>query len=221
MKSLPGEPALRSELLKAGLTAYRLGLVADLEGNLSARVAKDSFLVSPHWMPYESRVPEDFILMGLGGKVIRGERAPSSEFKMHAAVYRSRPDVRGIVHAHPVYSSALAVVGEPIAPLLDEVIPFAGGPVGVAPFAPSGSAALARAAVRSLGKGKAVLLANHGSLCVGEDLADALRLTRHVEKWAEIAILVKLLGVSRAIPNRRQRLLLREVRSRGTAGRHA
>lgn len=210
------EATLRREIVEVGVRAFRAGLVTEIEGNISARLDRDRVLVSPHRLPYENRVPGDIVLLDLEGRVIRRSREPTSESRMHLAIYRAREDVGAIIHAHPVYGSAMSVAGEPIRPILDEVIPFAGGTIEVVPFAPSGSAELAEAAVRTLGKKSAVLMANHGTLCVGRDLDHAYRMTKQVEKWAQINVLAKVLGRAETIPMGRQNQQLRDYESAKT-----
>src|SRR6267143_6085585 len=171
------EQSLRKELIEYGLKAYQSGFVTETEGNISVRVSKERVLVSPSHLPYEQRVPEDAVLLDMDGNVIEGTRRPTAEFRMHIAVYKAREDVGGIVHAHPLYSSVLAVAGEPLRPILDEMIPYRGGTVEVAEFAPSGSKEMAEAAVKALGRKSAVLLANHGTLCTGKSNSRASQVT--------------------------------------------
>jgi L-fuculose-phosphate aldolase len=178
--------------------------VTETEGNISARLDKERVLVSPSHIPYEQRVPEDLVLLDMEGNVLRSERRPTSEFKMHLGVFKAREDVGAVIHAHPLYSSVLAVAGEPIRPILDEMIPYLGGQVEVAEFGPSGSLELAEKVVKALGKKSAVLLANHGTLCTGKNLSRAYQTTKYVEKWSHIQILASIMGKLRTIPEERQ-----------------
>ena len=198
------EQRVRKELVEYGLKAYQHGFVTETEGNLSARVGKDRVLVTPSHIPYEQRIPEDMVLLDMEGNVIAGERNPTSEHRMHLSVFRARQDVGGVLHAHPLYSSMLAVAGEPLRPILDEMVPYLGGVVEVTGFAPSGSEELAETVVKTLGAKAAALVANHGTVCVGKNLSRAFQITKYVEKWAHIQILASLLGKARTIPESRQ-----------------
>ena len=198
------EARVRKELVDYGVKAYQHGFVTETEGNLSARVSKDRVLVTPSHIPYEQRVPEDMVLLDMEGNVVAGERNPTSEHRMHLSIFRARQDVGGILHAHPLYSSMLAVAGEPLRPILDEMIPYLGGTAEVTGFAPSGSEELAQEVVRTLGAKSAVLVANHGTVCTGKNLSRAFQITKYVEKWAHIQILATLLGKARTIPDSRQ-----------------
>ena len=200
----PEEARIRKELLDYGVKAYQTGLVTETEGNLSARVDKDRVLVTPSHTPYEMRTTEDMVLVDMEGNVLAGEKNPTVEHKMHLLVYKTRPEVGGILHAHPLYSSMLAVAWQPLRPILDEMVPYLGGTVEVAGFAPSGSEELAEIVVKTLGQKSAVLLANHGTLCTGKNLSRAFQVTKYVEKWAHIQILATLLGKANTIPESRQ-----------------
>jgi L-fuculose-phosphate aldolase len=195
---------IRKELVDYGLKAYQNGFVTETEGNLSARVGNDRVLVTPSHIPYELRVPEDMVLLDMQGNIIAGERNPTSEHRLHLSIFKARQDVGGILHAHPLYSSMLAVAGEPLNPILDEMVPYLGGVVEVTGFAPSGSEELAEAVVKTLGIKSAALVANHGTVCTGKNLNRAFQITKYVEKWAHIQILATLLGNARMIPESRQ-----------------
>lgn len=203
MEELASEDALRKELIDYGLRSYSSGFVTETEGNLSARLSKDSFLVTPSHVPYEKRKVDDIVLIDAEGNVIKGRRKPTTETKMHLAVYRARTDVNGIVHAHPVYCSILAVMGEPLKPVLDEMLPYLGGVVEVTKFAPSGSAEIASECVKSLGDRAAVLLSNHGNLCVGKNLNRAFQTAKYVEKYARIYLEALKFDRVRLVPEER------------------
>jgi len=161
------ETKIRKEIISYGLKAYEYGFVTETEGNLSARLGKDKVLVTPSHIPYEQRVPEDVVLLDMEGNVLSGERPPTSEYRMHLSIFRAREDVGAILHAHPLYGSILAVAGEPLKPILDEMTPYLGGVVEVTGFQPSGSQELADMVVKTLGPKSAALIANHGTVCTG------------------------------------------------------
>jgi L-ribulose-5-phosphate 4-epimerase len=199
------EEALRREIIDCGLRCYKSGFVTETEGNLSIRVSEDRFLVTPSHVPYESRQVEDVVLLDGGGNVIQGIRRPTSETRMHLGVYKARTDVNAIVHAHPLYCTMLAVMGEPLRPVLDEMLPYLGGVVEVTKFAPSGSAEIAAECVKSLGNRSAVLLANHGNLCVGKNMSRAFQTAKYIEKYAQIYLQALNLNRVRLVPEERQK----------------
>ena len=114
------------------------------------------------------------------------------------------PHVNAIVHAHPLYCTMLAVMGEPLRPILDEMLPYLGGVIEVTQFAPSGSAEIAAECVKSLGKRAAVLLANHGNLCVGKNMSRAFQTAKYIEKYAHIYLQALSMNRVREVPHERQ-----------------
>jgi L-fuculose-phosphate aldolase len=204
-ENLPSEETLRKEIIDYGLKSYSSGFVTETEGNLSARLGEDRFLVTPSHVPYEKRQADDVVLIDGAGNVIKGTRRPTSETKMHLAVFKARPEVNGIVHAHPLYCTMLAVMGEPLRPVLDEMLPYLGGVIEVTQFAPSGSAEIAAECVKSLGNRAAVLLANHGNLCVGKNMSRAFQTAKYVEKYAQIYLQALNLNRVREVPSERQK----------------
>jgi L-fuculose-phosphate aldolase len=199
------EEALRQEIVDYGMKCYDSGFVTETEGNLSVRVSEDRFLVTPSHVPYEKRQPEDVVLLDKDGNVISGTRRPTSETRMHLGVFKARSDVNAIVHAHPLFCTMLAVMGEPLRPILDEMLPYMGGVIEVTEFAPSGSAEIAEACVKSLGNRAAVLLANHGNLCVGKNMSRAFQTAKYIEKYAQIYIQALNLNRVRQVPEQRQK----------------
>ena len=159
--------SLRAEVVATAREMHRRGLVSGTAGNVSVR---DGELVhiTPSALPYPDMTEDDVVTLDPHGEVFGGAREPSSERRVHLAVYAARPDVRAIVHTHSGYATAWSALGEPLPS------GTVGGAVQTAEHAPSGSDEIARAAVAALGQGAAVLLARHGVLCVAGTPAAAL-----------------------------------------------
>jgi len=186
---------LKEELLTTGRELVRTGLVVGTWGNLSAwDEEKGGFWITPSGMDYLTVTAADLVLVGLDGAVLEGCRKPSSETLLHRAIYRGRPDVRGIVHTHSVYATAHAVCREALPGIVEDLVQIVGGSVEVAAYAAPGSTALAEAAVEALGARSAVFLANHGLVGVGPNLAEALKVCQVVEKSAHIYAVARQLG---------------------------
>ena len=149
----------------------RLGLVEGTEGNASARDG-DVFHITPSALPYRSMTVDDLVTLALDGTVVDGTRAPSSELRVHVAVYAARPRARALVHTHSPASTRWSATGAPL------------GDVLTAPFAPSGSEEIAVLAVEALGSRDAVLLGGHGVLALGDTPAAALAVCAEVERAA-------------------------------------
>ena len=162
------------------------------DGNLSVRDG-EGMLISPTRVPYDETRPQQIVAVAPDASW-SGPLPPSSERAVHAAIYAARPDVRAIVHAHPVYACVLAVAGHPLPVVLDEVAPVLGGPVAVAAYVASGDPALGAAAVNGLGDRHGVLLAHHGSVTVGGDLEEAFYRLEVLERAAQVYVLSRLLG---------------------------
>ncbi|NJD18159.1 MAG: class II aldolase [Gemmatimonadetes bacterium] len=159
------------------------GLSPGTSGNVSARVA-DGMVVTPSALPYDRMGEGDLVLMSLEGRVLAGERKPSSEWPLHAAVYRARPDARAIVHTHAIHCTTLATLRRGI-PAFHYVVAAAGGAsIRCAPYAPFGSPELAGHAVAALEGRRACLLANHGMVAVGPTPEAALDLAAEEEDLA-------------------------------------
>jgi L-fuculose-phosphate aldolase len=202
------ETQLREELINFGRQAYDLGLCNEYEGNLSARLGPDRVLMTPSQLPYPQRTVADVGLLDLNGNVISGTRRTSSEGKMHLAIYRARPDVNAVVHVHPLYLSVLAVMGEPLKMVLDEMTPFLGGDVEVSEFAGSGTQELADNVVKALGPRNGAIIANHGSVSVARSVPFAFMITRAMEKFAHIYYLAYAVGKVRTVPEARQKQMM-------------
>lgn len=186
---------LRAKIIEIGKEMIQTGLVAGTWGNISAwDDSRAGFWITPSGMNYLTLKEEDLVLMNLQGKILEGQRKPSSEEHLHRAVYAERQDVKGIVHTHSIYATAHAVARVSLPALVEDFAMIAGGEVSVADYYPAGTGALAEAAVRSLADNNAVFLANHGLVGVGRSVDEALKVCQIVEKSAQIHIMSRLLG---------------------------
>lgn len=185
----------KEKVYKTGLRMAASGLVTGTWGNLSARVPRENLVViTPSGLPYAGLQAADMVVMDLDGRVVEGERRPSTEYRLHLAVYRARGDVHAVMHTHSVFASALAVARRPIPPILEDLAQVVGGEVAVARYARAGTDELAAAAVEALGRRGAVLLANHGVVGVGRDLEEALMVCQIVEKSAKVFVWADMVG---------------------------
>lgn len=177
--------AARADLLRAALSLVEKGLVARTWGNISLRISPDSFLISPSGIPYEDLAPEDFVELRQSDLNYSSALKPSSEKGLHAMVYRARPEIGAIVHTHQFWASAVAVARRSI--------PADGGRLEVpcARYALPTTKALTKAVARALhgNLADAVLLANHGALCLGKDLAGAIMRAEALETQSRSFIL--------------------------------
>lgn len=177
--------AARQSLVDYGRRLVAGGYVVGADGNLSARDG-ERVLITPSSVPYDRLTIDGVASIDLDGE---GDAFRSSEWAVHCAIYRARPDVMAIIHAHPVHACVLAVRRERLEALLDEVEPVLGGPVEIADYAPSGSTDLGVQAVAGLGTRNAVILANHGTVTVGAALEDAFYRLEVLERAAHVQVL--------------------------------
>ncbi|MGE5591870.1 MAG: class II aldolase/adducin family protein [Bacillota bacterium] len=191
---------VRRRVAAAARKAYDRGLVAATSGSYSQFDREAGLMViTPSGLDYVLMAPEDLVVMGLDGQVVEGDLPPSSEWRLHAHLYRACRDVGGVAHTHSPYATAFATLDRPIPNLLIELQLFCGGAVNVAPFALPGSDALGEGAVRTMGDRKAVLLSHHGAVAVGESVDAALKVAFWVEDTARIAHLAMTIGQPREL----------------------
>ena len=183
--------ALRRALVETARRAYAEKLFSGTSGNLSVHDG-ETMLITPTSVRYEKLTPEDVVQMDLAGNILSG--TPSSEWRMHAEIYKNRPDVRAIVHTHSPYATAFAAAHRPIPACLIEMRYFLGGEVPCAPYAPPGTRELGVVCAEALGDLGGCLMANHGALAVGKDLSEALLRAEYIEDSARIALLSMQLG---------------------------
>jgi len=182
------EQALRSAIVATALAMNALGINRGKSGNVSARGVSDgfdSFLVTPTGLPYDATAPEDIVPMTLDGQA-RGARLPSSEWRFHRDIYRSRADANAVVHTHAPFATTLACHSRGI-PAFHYMVAVAGGrDIRCAPYATFGTQALSDHVVAALDGRRACLLAHHGMIAIGASLPEALALAVEVETLAEI-----------------------------------
>jgi L-fuculose-phosphate aldolase len=174
---------LRDELIATARRMSELGLAPGTTGNVSVRSAR-GFVVTPSGMAYDQLRGDDAVAIDLDGAIRPGQRAPSTEWRLHRDLLAARPDAHAIVHTHSLYCTAVACLRRPI-PAIHYMVVLAGSDeIPCAEYATFGTAELAASVVRSLGRGHACLMANHGMVALGDSLAGALRLAAEVETLA-------------------------------------
>ena len=161
---------------------------------MSGRQADGSIAMTPSSVPYPDITAEGLAVVDLAGEIVEGSASPSSEKAMHLRCYETFPEVGGVVHCHPAHASMFAIARRPIPACIEEVIVYIGGDIPVADYATTGSEELADEVVRHLGDRGAVLMANHGLLCVGKSPEDALHTAAVVEHTARIVAGAEQLG---------------------------
>ena len=187
--------ALRNEVIETARSMLEKGLTLGTGGNVSVRCPDSNrFLITPSSLPYETLVPEDVVVVNLEDASYEGRNVPSIEYHLHRKVYLARPDVSAIVHAHPPVASVLAALRKPLPLIIDACTYAFKDEVKVAEYGKPGTIELAENTVRALGDNTGVIMANHGILCVGENLEEALGRCEVLDKAALTYILSLSIG---------------------------
>ncbi|PXW16468.1 L-fuculose-phosphate aldolase [Paraburkholderia caballeronis] len=192
----PDETALRRQVIDTALAMGRLGINQGTSGNVSARWS-DGLLITPSGVPYDALTPERIVWLPLDVRdddPLFAARRPSSEWRIHRDVLRSRPEIGAVVHTHSNAATALSIHGRGI-PAHHYMVAAAGGnSIRCAPYATFGSQALSDHAIDALRGRSACLLAHHGVLALGANLDRALWLANEVEVLARQYLLAAQLG---------------------------
>lgn len=194
----------RDELLEAVKEMDRLGLVSGSSGNASVRIdvpgSPNAFLVTPAGLPYPPMTSDQLVAVDDDLNPIDGDGVPSSESLLHLAIYRARPDINAVMHTHSVHATALGVAGQPLPPIVDELVVYVGGQVEIAKYGFPGTEALAQAGVEALGDRRAVLIPHHGMFAVSDTVSEALRVCALVERVAQVFINAETIGRTKEVP---------------------
>jgi len=192
----------RSLIAEYGTMLLARGLTVGTGGNLSIYDRVSGYVViSPSGLDYEKTKPADVVVVDMAAKIVDGCRRPSSELAMHLGLYEKRTDVSAVVHTHSVFATTLACL-ECSLPAVHYLIGFAGHEVKCAPYATFGTQELADSACAIIGDAKAVLLAHHGLLTAGADVAEAFMVAEQVEYCAELYWRARAIGNPAVIADR-------------------
>jgi L-fuculose-phosphate aldolase len=188
------EEKLRRERAGCSADLHALGFAPGTSGNVSVRLDGARVLATPTGCPKRVVGPDDLVVVDMDGHPLAGTRHVTSEIDMHLAIYRARPDVEAVVHAHPVFATAFASSGLALdQPLCSEVV-MTLGTIPLAPYATTGTCEVGQTLAPYLQHHDAVLLANHGVVTYGDSIMDALMKMETVEHFAQICLVVRQLG---------------------------
>ena len=186
---------MKEEVCRWAKQSYEEKLFAGTSGNLSLYDREqDIMVITPTSVAYETITPEDMTAMRPDGEVLEGKYRPSSEWRMHAAVYQEKPEVGAVIHTHSPYATAFAVNHSSIPVILIEMVLFFGGDIPLAQFAIPGTWEVGQEAVKVLKERTACLLANHGVLAIGKDLEQAHLRAVYAEDAAKICSIAMTQG---------------------------
>lgn len=180
------EALYRAEVVKSAKTIFNKGLVEDGEGNVSIRITKNEILCTPTSTNYDRLTPEKIVHMDLDGNIIGSKSIPSTEIKMHLAIYRDRPKVKCVIHNHSTYATILSVLRKNIPIIMEQQIIMLGGEIKCSKITEAHTVEMGASAIEALGINNAAILANHGAVICGKSHDHAVRFASILEKLAEV-----------------------------------
>ncbi|MEQ1945846.1 MAG: class II aldolase/adducin family protein [Bryobacteraceae bacterium] len=190
----------REDIVRIGRMMYERGWIAGTDGNISIRLDAERILATPTGMCKGRMSPDDLIVCDNDGNKISGQRERSTEMAMHLAVYAARPEINGVVHAHPPIATGFAVAGRALnLGIMPELIVTLGS-VPLAEYGLPGTPALVEGMLPFIPKFDAILLANHGAVAYGTDVHSAFGRMETVEHLARITLVAEMLGGPKALP---------------------
>src|SRR5271155_3931867 len=192
--AVKSETEHRSDICSVGRWIHDRGYVASTDGNISVRLGPDRILITPTAVSKGMMNPNDMVVIDLEGKRVSGLRKPSSELGMHLLIYRLRPDVNAVCHAHPPTATGYAAAGIPLdKPILCELV-IGLGSIPVARYGTPGTSELGASIEPYVQSHDAILMANHGVVTYGPDLLTAFLRMETTEHFARVALVTELLG---------------------------
>lgn len=212
------ENEIRKEIIEAGLRLKRENLVQGTWGNVSMRSGAAKMIITPSGIPYESLSENDLVEVDIETLSYEGDIKPSGERKVHAAIYRDRPDINAIIHTHSENCSVVAAARVNIPPVLDDMAQIVGvgvktvdteayaqnmekmgGDVKTAEYGMPSTKKLTNATVKALKGRNACLMANHGAICVGRSMEEAFTVQFVLEKAARTFIDASAIGCAKKL----------------------
>ncbi len=219
---MASEYEIKKQICDIGKRIYDRGMVAANDGNISVKLNDNEFLCTPTGVSKGFMTPEYICKIDASGNVIQAYEGfkPSSEIKMHLRVYKERPDVKSVVHAHPVYATSFAIAG---IPLTEPIMPEAVITLGCVPIAEYGTPSteeIPDAVSKYLPYYDAVLLENHGALAYSDSLLAAYHKMESLEFYAQLLYQSKMLGGPKHLSEEQVQGLYEIRRKFGMTGKH-
>ena len=216
------ELSIKQQICDIGKRIYDKGMVASNDGNISVKLNDNEFLCTPTGVSKGFMTPEYICKVDADGKVLEANPGfkPSSEIKMHMRVYKERPDVNAVVHAHPMYATGFAIAGIPLTqPIMPEAV-ISLGAVPIAEYGTPSTEEIPDAISKYLQSYDAVLLENHGALSFSDSLLNAFHKMESVEFYAKLLYISKQLGGPKELSESQVQRLYEIRRQFGMTGKH-
>ena len=193
------ENELRQDIVEIGRYLHRFGYVAANDGNITTRLDDQRILATPTGVSKGRMAPDDLIVIDYAGQKISGRAGVTSEIAMHLLIYKRRPDMNAVVHAHPATATGYAAAGLSLNKAIISEIVYSLGCIPLAPYGTPGTPDLLQAIEPLVGSYDALLLANHGVVTYAPDLWGAYFRMETVEHFAKISLVTEQLGQQRLL----------------------
>ena len=219
---MQNEFEIKKQMCEIGKRIYNRGMVAANDGNISVKISENEFLCTPTGISKGFMTPEFICKVDIDGNILFANKGfkPSSEIKMHLRVYKERPDVKSVVHAHPMYATGFAIAGIPLnQPIMPEAV-IALGEVPIAAYGTPSTMEIPDAVSKYLQNYDAVLLENHGALTYGDSLLGAYHKMESVEFYAQLLYISRHLGGPQELSEEQVEKLYEIRRQFGMTGKH-
>jgi len=219
---MPSEFEIKKQICEIGKRIYDKGFIAANDGNISVQISPNEYLCTPTGVSKGFMTPDMICKVDANGAVLqaKGGYRPSSEIKMHLRVYKERPDVKSVVHAHPPYATSYAIVGTPLTePIMPEAVIMLGC-VPIAEYGTPSTDEIPNAVAKYLQHYDAVLLENHGALSYAGDLLAAYHLMESLEFYAKLLFISSQIGKPQHLDKQRVTKLYELRKQMGLPGKH-
>lgn len=216
------ELEIKKEMCEIGRRVYNRGMVAANDGNFSVKLGGNEFFCTPTGVSKGFMTPEYICRVDDKGNVLEANEGfkPSSEIKMHMRIYKERPDVQAVVHAHPMYATTFAIAGIPLMePIMPEAVIALGG-VPLAKYGTPSTQEVPDSLMPYLQQYDAVLLENHGALTYSDTLLNAYHKMESLEFYARLMYQTKMIGGPQILDEKRVEELYEIRRNMGLSGKH-
>ena len=219
---MQNEYEIKKEMCEIGKRVYGRGMVAANDGNFSVKLNDNEFLCTPTGVSKGFMTPEYICKVDAEGNVLQANKGfrPSSEIKMHMRVYKERPDVKSVVHAHPLYATTFAICGKALTEAIMPEAVIALGFVPVAEYGTPSTMEIPDAVSKWLQQVDAVLLENHGALAYSDSLLNAYHKMESLEFYAQLLYQSKMLGTPQEFNQEQMDKLYTIRRNMGLSGKH-
>ena len=213
---------IKEQMCEIGKRVYDKGFIAANDGNFSVKLNENEFLCTPTGISKGYMTPDMIIKVDINGNILESNEnyRPSSEIKMHLRVYKKRPDVNAVVHAHPPYATSYAIAVQPLtAPIMPEAV-ITLGAVPIAKYGTPSTDEVPDAIEEYLDNYDAVLLENHGALAYADNLLNAYHKMESLEFYAKLLFISSQIGKPQELDNEKVQRLYELRKQLGIKGRH-